>query len=381
MRLVKVVLLVALLGAIFAGAASALDFNDESEEAPIGEVGKVYDFVMQSHGGCDYAPYKYVVESGELAPGLKLETHPYVKHAGLTSGIPTEPGIFNAWIALKDVCGNSAELLFTFEIWVRRWGISTTSLPAATVGSQYSAQLAGQGIPSNVTWTVTGGKLPDGLQLAPNGFISGVPTAAGTATVTIQGTAVSTDPAADGTRIDSRQFTLNVLAPLSVRASRTAAEAGVPFSASLVGTGGQAPYSWTATGLPAGLTVSSSGAILGTPSRAGSYASHVTLTDAAGSTKGVDVRLTVARHLAIATQAVRKATVGSAYRFRLAARYGVKPVRWSIARGHLPLGLKLDAATGTLSGVARGAAGSAVVFRARDAAGGTATKSLLVSAG
>ena len=122
-------------------------------------------------------------------------------------------------------------------------------------------------------------------------------------------------------------------------------------------------------------------AAVGTPSRPGSYASHVTLTDAGGNTKAVDLRLTVARHLAIATKALRKATVGSAYRFRLATRYGVRPVRWTIARGHLPVGLKLDAATGTLRGVAHAAAASTVVFRARDAAGGTATKSLVVSAG
>jgi hypothetical protein len=42
MRFIKVAVLVALLAGVFAGAASALDFNDESEEAPIGEVGKVY---------------------------------------------------------------------------------------------------------------------------------------------------------------------------------------------------------------------------------------------------------------------------------------------------------------------------------------------------
>jgi hypothetical protein len=381
MRLVKVVCLFALLAGVFAGVASALDFNDDAEEAPIGEVGKVYEFDMPSHGGCDYAPYKYVVESGELAPGLKLETHPFLKHAGLTSGIPTEPGVFNAWIALKDVCGNSAELLFTFEIWVRRWGIATESLPGATVGSQYSAQLAGKGIPSNVTWAVTSGSLPAGLTLAANGAITGTPTAAGDATLTVEGTAVSTDPAADGTRIDSRQFTIHVLAPLSVRASRTTTEVGVPFRASLVGSGGQSPYTWAATGLPDGLAVDSSGTITGTPSRAGTFPAHVTLTDAAGSTKAADVRIVVARHLSIGTRSVRRATVGKAYRFRLVTRDGVRPVRWTIAGGRLPVGLRFNTVAGTISGVARGRASTVVVFRARDAAGGAATKSLRVSAG
>ena len=88
MRFIKVVVLVALLAGVFAGAASALDFNDESEEAPIGEVGKVYDFKLLSHGGCFYAPYRYVVESGELAPGLKVSN--FSNLTGLVSGVPTE---------------------------------------------------------------------------------------------------------------------------------------------------------------------------------------------------------------------------------------------------------------------------------------------------
>lgn len=381
MRFARTLCLVALLGGIFAGVASALDFNDNAEEAPVGEVGKIYDFTMPSHGGCDAAPYKYVVESGELAPGLKLQTHPFVKHAGLIDGLPTEPGVFSAWIALKDVCGNSAELLFTFEIWVRRWGIATESLPGATVGSQYSAQLAGKGVPSNATWAVASGSLPAGLTLASNGAITGTPTVTGDATFTVEGTAVSTDPAADGTRIDSRQFTIHALAPLSARASRSTAEVGVPFRASLVGSGGQGPYTWNATGLPAGLAVDASGTVSGTPSRAGAYSTHVTVTDAAGNAKALDVRLVVARRLSIGTKSVRKATVGRPYRFRLVTRDGVRPVQLTIARGRLPVGLRLNAASGTIAGVARGATSAVVVFRARDAAGGTATKSLRVSAG
>lgn len=380
MRLIRAVCLVVLLAGVFAGVGAALDFNDDAEEAPIGEVGKIYSFDMPSHAGCDYAPYKYVVESGHLAPGLKLQTHPFRKQAGLIDGIPTEPGIFNAWIALKDVCGNSAELLFTFEIWVRRWGITTTALKSATVGSQYSAQLSGAGVPSRVQWAVTAGSLPAGLSLSPDGAITGTPTAVGSATFTVKATAVSTDPSADGTRVDSREFTLKVVEELNARSSRRAGEVGVPFTASLAGSGGLPPYTWAAAGLPPGLALNSGGSISGSPSRAGSYASQVTVTDADGNSRRIDVRFTVARHLAITTTAVRGATVGASYRYRLATRGGVRPVRWTIVRGRLPVGLRLGATTGTITGVARGAATGTVTFRARDAAGGTATKSLLVSA-
>ena len=76
MRFIKVVVLVALLAGVFAGAASALDFNDESEEAPIGEVGKVYDFKLLSHGGCFYAPYRVcrrVGSAGARTEGQQLQ--------------------------------------------------------------------------------------------------------------------------------------------------------------------------------------------------------------------------------------------------------------------------------------------------------------------
>jgi hypothetical protein len=279
MRLIKVVMLVALLAAVFAGTASALDFNDESEEAPIGEVGKVYDFKLLSHGGCFYAPYRYVVESGVLAPGLKISN--YSNLTGLISGVPTEAGVFSAWIALKDVCGNSAELLFTFEIWVRRWGIATDSLKPATVGAAYSAQLQDKGITSNVTYEVTSGSLPAGITLSPTGLISGTPTAVGGSTFTIKGTAASTNPSADGTRVDSKTYTLNVFQPLVARVSTRPAEIGVRYVGTLSATGGQGPYTWSASGLPAGLTLGSAGgSITGTPTAVGSYPAQVTVTDA-----------------------------------------------------------------------------------------------------
>ena len=77
MRFLRVVSLAAVLASVFVGAAGALDFNDESEQAPRGEVGMVYHFELHSHSGCDDAPYRYVVESGSLPPGLKLTPQSY----------------------------------------------------------------------------------------------------------------------------------------------------------------------------------------------------------------------------------------------------------------------------------------------------------------
>lgn len=59
---------------------------------------------------------------------------------------------------------------------------------------------------------------------------------------------------------------------------------GLPFTYALEAKGGVAPYTWTVTGLPAGLVASSSGIISGTPKAPqGTYTLRVTVADAAGA--------------------------------------------------------------------------------------------------
>ena len=58
--------------------------------------------------------------------------------------------------------------------------ITTTSLPNGTVGTAYpSTQLTATGGVPPYTWSLTGGTLPAGLVLNPNGTIAGMPTATG----------------------------------------------------------------------------------------------------------------------------------------------------------------------------------------------------------
>ncbi|MEN6327243.1 MAG: putative Ig domain-containing protein [Syntrophomonas sp.] len=100
----------------------------------------------------------------------------------------------------------------------------------------------------------------------------------------------------------------NQSGPLSVTASTTAlasslsinsgsisaATVGVPYIAALTAGGGTAPYTWSVTGLPAGLSLNNStGEITGTPSAAGFSVVNATVTDSAGTTTSKGLTLAV----------------------------------------------------------------------------------------
>jgi hypothetical protein len=76
-------------------------------------------------------------------------------------------------------------------------------------------------------------------------------------------------------------LTINVLANLQIiTQSLPAATVGKQYSELLIATGGVAPYSWTAQGLPPGLNLTPGGVLIGIPQVAGSYSPTITVTDA-----------------------------------------------------------------------------------------------------
>lgn len=81
--------------------------------------------------------------------------------------------------------------------------VSTVSLPSATVGTAYTANLTADGGKAPYAWSVTSGDLPAGLALASDGTLSGTPTAEGEATVTVKVTDA-------GALVASKSLTLTV---------------------------------------------------------------------------------------------------------------------------------------------------------------------------
>jgi len=163
--------------------------------------------------------------------------------------------------------------------------ITTTALSAATWKVPYSATVIASGGTGADRWSATG--LPSGLTATANGAtltISGTPNLAAGALgfpVTDSVTVTVTD---SGPRAQSatRTFSLRVNPPPLTLAggTLTAGTSGAAYSATVNATGGAGAYKWSATGLPAGLTIgSATGAITGTVATATTYKFTVTVAD------------------------------------------------------------------------------------------------------
>jgi hypothetical protein len=79
----------------------------------------------------------------------------------------------------------------------------------------------------------------------------------------------------------------------SVTTGNQSGTVGTAVSVQLAATGGTTPYTWSATGLPPGLSSNSAGHITGTPTTAGTFNSNVTVTDSGGRTGGKTIVWTI----------------------------------------------------------------------------------------
>jgi putative Ig domain-containing protein len=145
--------------------------------------------------------------------------------------------------------------------------IVTTSLPVAMANVAYSETLSATGGDGNYTWSLTLGTVPPGMSLGASGSISGVSATAGSNTFTVQVTS------GDG-QTATRELTVAVeIPPLTVvSTSLPNGTQGQAYDVqTLLATGGTGGFSWIVLSgsLPAGMTLSTTGVIGGTPTQLG----------------------------------------------------------------------------------------------------------------
>ena len=336
---------------------------------PGGTVGVPYTATVSATGGV--APYAWT--GSRLPPGLSINAA-----SGQITGVPTDAGTFGATITVTDASSQSASQNFTITISITPVSITTTSLPAGTVSVPYNASLSATGGVLPYHWSAVG--LPSGLSIDSNtGQITGTPSTVGVSTVTV----TVQDGASPSPQTASKTFTLTIasLLPVIDTVSLPGGAVGTLYNVTLSASGGTTPYSWSAAGLPVGLTIDpSSGQISGTPGAPGTSSVTVTVTDsgtpARSATKTFSLTIAPAP-LTITTTSLANGTVGVAYTAALAAGGGTMPYTWS-ASG-LPSGLSMNASTGQITGTPTAAGASSVSVTVTDSGSPTpqsATKTL-----
>ena len=331
---------------------------------PAGAVHAPYRYNLMAAGG--EPPYFWEITGGSLPPGLTLADN-------AISGNPTAEGNYSFSARVTDKAGGSESGTFSVKINPGLTITSTSPLPAAAVGTQYSQALAALAGAPPYEWSVVSGAVPSGLSLDPRtGVLSGTPLVGGTFDFTVQVRYTA------GSSV-SKPFTITVVSALSIATASPLASGavGVPYTQSLSATAGTSPYTWAiaAGALPPGLTLdAAAGIITGTPSATGTFEFTVQVRDSLSAAAFKILAITIAPAIAIANVSpLPPGTAGEPYSHQLSAQGGVAPYTWSVVGGTLPAGLVLDGAQGLISGTPQAAGDYEFTLRAADAAGGAAT--------
>jgi large repetitive protein len=383
------------LAALAVSGASAADFEGDNGtcretpgeaallRCPTAYVGQGYEIEIESEEGSGCEPFDWFeVVNSSLPAGLSMTRD------GVISGVPAGgPGLTRFWLWNHDLTAaqggpswcqvedrSEREFSITVDPGLE---IVTKSVGSATLGQPYTQTLTAKRVETlnpltgpdvQAAWSLQSGTLPAGVTLSSGGVLAGTPTAEGSYPFVVK--AQHEAPQA------TQAFTITVRQPLVVTspfapAARPNAEVGVRLAGTATARGGSGTYTWSlASGaLPTGVVLDpSTGTLSGTPQTAGNFAFGLSASDAEGRVATVNAALRVAPRLQIRTRRVNAATLGQPYRATLATNGGVPPLKWRLAGGRLPAGIRLSQ-LGTLAGTPRRVGTHRVVVEARDALG------------
>jgi Putative Ig domain len=309
----------------------------------------------------------YTFSASGLPAGLTMAAN------GIISGIPTVTGTFSYTVSVTDSAGNTGTVScsVTVVVPVTSSCVAITAVQGVAITPVTMTGSGGTG--SGYTFSASG--LPAGLTMAANGTISGIPTVSGTFnyTVTVKDSAGNTGTV---------NCSVTVVAPVSAVCVAINAIQGVAITpVTMTGSGGAGgPYTFSASGLPAGLTMSANGTISGTPTASGTFNYSVTVTDSAGNTGTVNCSVTVAAPVSAACVAIT-AVQGVAITPVTMAGSGGTGSGYTFSASGLPAGLTM-AANGSISGTPTVSGTFSYTVTVKDSAGntGTVTCSVTVAA-
>ena len=326
-------------------------------------VGRSYSYQLTALGNAGPVTW---AQNGALPAGLSLSS------SGLITGIPTTAGFTGVNFSLFDGVDTTfhGRSLSIFAIDITTDG----ALPNATQGQDYSATITAVGGAGGYTFTACSGNttacvpgtfiFPSGLSMDSNGVISGtVDPNAGTGKYSITITATDTNHVSY-----SKLMSIDVIGTPPSLPSLTPygglfddCTLGSTCSVGMfVGGGAGAPFVWTATGLPPGMSIRSGsgvtsqyltpgdGELWGVPTAFGTYNVQVTVTDVQGTSTSNTFPLHISPMQL--TDFLQNGTINVPYSSKIRAIGGRLPYTVALKSGTVPAGLTFDPATFTLSG-------------------------------
>jgi large repetitive protein len=242
-----------------------------------------YSFQVTAAGGT--RPYAFSVSG--LPPNFALT------NLGWLSGTAAAAGMYTISVTATDAHGVSNSASFPFVI-TRPATLKVPGGPLsdAATGTPYSQTLSAAGGTPPYSWTLPGGSLPDGTNLQPTGALAGTPVKPGSYTFTAEATDQTGASAVGTFSVDVAALPVTITTPSPPASGMVSIEYPVQvFSTS----GGVPPYTYTVTPntLPPGLTLSSNGAITGSPAIAGNFPFTLTATDSNGQTGNASFQISV----------------------------------------------------------------------------------------
>lgn len=332
----------------------ALSFDTTS--LPAGQEATAYEVSLAASGGVPFAiqdyyatPY-YQWSAVGLPPGLTITTQ-----TGQIVGTPTQKGAYTPTITVKDATGVTGSKTLALTINRQALQLREGGPLTATVGTAYSHLLAIDFGVAPFTGTMTGTpKVPNGLSFTFSTLtLAGTPTETGTFTLNFD--LASSD---GNTGTDTIPIVVSAAPALKIVSGTLGTWVkGVAHSGTMVAQNGTPPYTWTATGLPDGLTIgSSTGIVSGTATTVGEFTALVTVTDAVAATATwlAYIRVIAPLTLYIQSHTPPDGQVGIAYSTTFTASGGITPYTWSWETdppGATPdFGPTINSGTGVVSG-------------------------------
>jgi large repetitive protein len=271
--------------------------------------------------------------------------------------------------------------------------------PTAYVGVPYEVQIeseegSGCTSPGNpyIWYEIVNSSLPGGLSMSRAGLISGIPTGAGFTRFWIWNHDLTASeggpPWCDFEDRSEHEFSIAVDPGLAiVNQSVKPASIGEPYSETLTAkradslspvTGPDVHASWSVQSgsLPPGITLSTSGALAGTPTTEGSYQFVVKAQNGGPfdtETYTLAVRQPVTVRSPFASARPPRSEVGIRFGATAAASGGTGRYTWTLVSGALPAGLALNSASGAVAGTPQSAGNFAFALTATDDEGRVAT--------